>query len=230
MGLLEKMNEGDCYLYSSEYFSGNYNQNLYLKRSRDDGSGKIKLYIIATTNINGNLVQQGYLYFYLDPENKLSDFIGVGVGEEYRNLNIGSLLVASWIDICLNNGYDFLGANKKQRKPFLLYLLKTYGFEIFDKSLYAWRDDVISICRSLDVQDTRKLLIFKYLSHENRFIKTNIYKSDDYGIVHDEKGIVVLDKVILPLQSIKKDLVKYYLLDYSLAEEKTMRVINRHKK
>ena len=73
--------------------------------------------------------------FYLDKENKTSEFIGIGVAPEYRDLNIGSFLIASWIDLCLNNGYDFLGANKKQRKPFLLYLLKTYGFEIFDKSI-----------------------------------------------------------------------------------------------
>ena len=129
MGKLENLETGDKFLYSDKYFSGDYNQELYIKRSEDDGSNKPKYFINAYSNINGEIVRQGYIYFYLDEKTKTSSFIGVKVEDAYRDLNIGSFLIASWINLCLNNGYDFLGVNQKQRKPFLLYLLKTYGFE-----------------------------------------------------------------------------------------------------
>lgn len=230
MSKLENLETGKRTLYSSGYFSGDYNQELYLKRAVDDGSNKPKFYISVFSNINDNLVQQGYLYFYLDFETKRSHFIGVKVEEEYRDLNIGSFLVASWIDFCLNNGFDFLGVNEKQRKPFLLYLLKTYGFEILDKSLYEVRPDVISICRSLDKNDKRKFLLFRDFKHEKNFIGTNIYKSDNYEIIHSDAGIMHLDDIILPLQDRKRNQVKYELLDLDLAESKTNTIISRHKR
>ena len=230
MGVLENMNCGDKLLYSSGYFSGEYSQDLYLKRAVDDGSNRPKYYLSIVSNINGELVQQGYLYFYLDYENKMSDFIGVKVSEKYRDLNIGSFLVASWIDLCLNNGYDFLGANKKQRKPFLLYLLKTYGFEVFDLSLYGSRDDVITVCKGIEKDDKRKILLFKDPKHEKVFMGTNCCKDDNYEIVHSRKGIITLDDVILPLQNMSKDEIKYELMNYALAEEKATKVIKRHKK
>lgn len=230
MSKLENLESGKRTLYSSGYFSGDYNQELYLKRSIDDGSNRPKFYISVFSNINGNLVQQGYLYFYLDFETRKSHFIGVKVEEEYRDLNIGSFLVASWIELCLNNGYDFLGVNENQRKPFLLYLLKTYGFEILDKSLYQIRPDVISIYRSFDKDDKRKFLLFKDFKHERDFMGTNVYKSDNYEIVHSDEGIMHLDDVILTLQGRKRNQVRYELLDLDLAEDKVNTVISRHRR
>lgn len=232
MSKLENLEIGNKELYSTGYFSGEYNQDLYLKRAVDDGSNHPKFYIGAFTNINGELVRQGYLYFYLDYEDgiKISTFIGMSVEEQFRNLNIGSFLIASWIDLCLNNGYDFLLAHKKQRKPFLLYLLKTYGFEVFDKSLYSARSDVISICRSSDLNDRRKLLLFKDSKHEDVFAKTNVYKHDNYKIIHSTNGVILLDKVILPLQDAKRSPVEYELLDEELAENKAHTIIYRHKR
>lgn len=230
MGKLENLEPGNRTLYSDGYFSGDYSQELYLKKAVDDGSNRPKFYISIFSKINGNLVQQGYLYFYLDYETKTSNFIGIKVHPEYRNLNIGSFLIASWIDLCLNNGYDFLGVNEKQRKPFLLYLLKTYGFEILDKSLYDTRPDVISICRSTDLSDKRKFLLFKDPQHEKVFMGTNIYKTDNYEITHNQNGIIILDNIILPLQSMKRNKVKYELLNQELAEIKAETVISRHKK
>ena len=230
MGLLENLEIGKKILYSDGYFSGDYNQQLYLKRADFDSSDRPKFYLCIFSRVNSSLIQQGYLYFYLDYENKTSDFIGIHVEPEYRNLNIGSFLIASWIDLCLNKGYDFLSANKKQRKPFLLYLLKTYGFEILDKSLYASRNDVITICRNSDQADKSKLLLFRDSKHEKNFMATNIYKTDNYQIVHDKNGIILLDDVIVPLQSMKRNQVKYELFDLSLAENKTRTVINRHKR
>lgn len=230
MGLIESLDEKRKVLYSDSYFSGDYNQEMYLKRAVDDTTNMPKYYLSVWTNINGQLVQQGYLYFYLDFKNKASFFIGVKVEEAYRNLKIGSFLVASWINLCLNNGYDFLGTNKKQRKPFLIYLLKTYGFEILDKTLYATRSEVIDICRSIDPNHKSKLLMFKDKKHENAFIRTNVYKSDNYEIIHSSNGVITLDRVLLPLQNSKRLAVNYELLDSDLAQYKTQNVLSLHRK
>ena len=150
--------------------------------------------------------------------------------EKFRDLNIGSLLVSSWIDICLNSGYDFLGVHEKQRKPFLLYLLKTYGFDVLDQSLYNTRRDVISICRSKDFDDKRKLLLFRDSKHEKAFEGMKLTKTDNYEIIHDIGDFLYLDDVIMPLQSIKRDSVPYYLINYNKAKVKTKSVLDRHKK
>lgn len=228
--MLENLEPDDRKLYRDNFVSGDYNQDLYLKRAIDDGSHRTKIYLSIHTKENGALVQQGFLYFYLDDELMSSDFIGIRVDEKYRNLNIASFLVASWIDLCKNNGYEFLGANEKQRKPFLLYLLKTYGFEIFDKTLYDTRPDVITICRSVDLLDKRKFLLFKSPQHEKVFRGTNIYKSDNYEIAPNTNGLIILDNVLLPLQNSKKCSTKYELWDEIKAELKSTEVINRHRK
>ena len=227
---LENLETGHKVLYSNGYFSGNYNQSLYLKKSKSDTSNRPKFFISVCSNINGILVQQGYIFFYLDYEIKSSSFIGIKVEDKFRNLNIGSFLIASWIDLCLNSGYDFLGVNKKQRKPFLLYLLKTYGFEIFDKSLYDVRTDVITICRSTDLNDKRKMLLFKDSKHEKIFIGTNVYKTDNYHIIHSKDNVILLDNIILPLQNAKKNQVNYEMLDKELGESKTKTILYRHKR
>lgn len=228
MKYLEQINNGFKLLYSEEYFSGPYNHNIYLIRANDDGSNKPKFYIRATTIINGIEIIQGYLYFYLDFENKTSSFIGVKVLEEFRDLNIGSLLISVWIDLCLNNGIDFLGTNRKQRKPFLIYLLKTYGFEIFDKSLYKTSDDVISICKRDN--DTSKLLLFRNSKLERDFKSTNIFEIDNYQIIKSLEGVNHLDDVIMPLQNSSIKNISYDLNDYNKANEKVIKVLNRHRK
>ena len=134
------------------------------------------------------------------------------------------------INLCLNNGFDFLGLNRKQRKPFLLYMLKSYGFEVKNKKLYDKRDDVITLCKSMDKEDLSKILIFKSPKHEFNFIHTNIYKSDNYVIRHDDNGLLILDHIILPLQDSIVDPVEYKLLDYDFAKAKTEMVLNKHKK
>ena len=229
MDTLNKLNDGEKTLYQTGFFSGNYSEDLYLKKSIDDGSHKPKFYISVYTRINNELRQQGYLYFYLDYETKQSNFIGIKVEPEYRNLNIASFLIATWIDLCLNNGYN-LGVNEKQRKPFLLYLLKTFGFEILDTSLYETRPDVITCCRSLDYTNKAKMLLFKDPKHEENFIKTNIMKEDNYQIIHSTNGIIRLDNIILPLQSAHRNPAHYELLDEMIAELKTNHIISKHKK
>lgn len=230
MGKLEELEVGEKKLYGDGFISGDYDQTLYLKRAPDDGIRKQKVFLGAYSNINGRLQRQGYLYFYLDEEKNTSYFIGINVEPEYRNLNIASFLVASWIDLCMNNGYEILGVNYKQKKPFLIYLLKTYGFEVLDKSQYETRPDIITICRSKDLEDKRKLLLFKDQHHEKTFIGTNIFKHDNYEIIHSKDGIILLDNIILPLQGMKKNPANYELLDYALAEDKVETTISKHSK
>lgn len=227
MSILENMNPKDQIIYDDRAFSGDFDQTLYLKKATGNANQDPMFYIRAFTQINGEPTQQGYIYFHLNSENKSSNFIGVKVEEEFRNLNIASFLVASWIDLCLNNGYDFLGANQKQRKPFLLYLLKRYGFEVLDKSLYETRPDVIAICRDFEAPK-KKLLLIKDEKHKKAFSKTNIFKEDNYHIVHDTHGIVVLDNIILPLQGAKKANIHYSLLDEVLATKKTETTLKNH--
>lgn len=230
MNCFDKLNNGDISLYSDSFYSGDYNQCLYLVKANDDGSKRDKFYIWATTKINEQEIKQGYLYFYLDKDTKTSSFIGVKVLDDFRNLNIGALLISSWIDLCLNNGYDFLGVHEKQRKPFLLYILKTYGFDVSNQSLYDTRKDVISICRREDFADKSKLLLFKDSQHEKVFMGTNIYKTDNYEIIHSLDGAVFLDNVIMPLQGMKKNQVPYKLIDYEKANVKVLSIFNKHKK
>ena len=158
------------------------------------------------------------MYFYLDYENKTSDFIGIKVHEQYRNLNISSLLISIWIDLCLNNGIDFLGSNKKQRKPFLIFLLKKFGFEIFDKNLYRTSKDVISICRKGD--DRSKLLLFRDAKHERDFRESKIYHEDNYKILTSLDGVEHLDDIVMPLQGFRRKNISYDLIDYDKADVK----------
>lgn len=230
MEMLKKLEVGEAILYSDCCFSGEYNQQLFIKKALSNENENDKYYINVYSTIDGRVVRQGYIYFYLDHRMKSSDFIGINISKEYRGLNIASLLISAWIDLCFNNGYDFMGVNKKQRKPFLLYLLKTYGFEILDKSLYISRDDVITICRSKDIEDRSKILFFKDMKHENSFKGTNVYRADNYQIVHDKRSVLTLDDVIMPLQNMNKDSVDYYLFGLEKANEKVLKTMNAHRR
>ena len=228
MKYFERLDEGIKSIYSQDYFSGDYNHEIYLMKANDDGSHRPKYYLRAVTNINGVEIIQGYLYFYIDYDTKTSEFIGIKVLEEYRNLNISSLLVSLWIDLCLNNGIDFLGSNKRQRKPFLIYLLKTYGFDILDQSLYEKSKDVISICRR--GEDTSKLLLFRDSKHERNFKQTNIFETDNYEIITSLDGVNHLDDIIMPLQDFRRKKISYDLIDYDKANVKVKRVLKNHRK
>ncbi len=228
MDFFRRLKFDERVLYSDKCFSGDYNQFLYLKRSVDDGSNRPKIYINLFTKVADTLMLQGYLYFYLDFELKKSYFIGLVVKPEYRNLNIGSFLIATWINLCIDNGYDFLGINQKQRKPFLIYLLKTYGFEISDLSLYSTSDDLITILHNL--RNNKKIIMFRSYMNELAFRGTNVYKADNYIIVHNPSGLVKLDDIILPFQNRRKINLDYELRNYDLGLAKAKMIISKHTK
>ena len=206
---------------------------------------KPKFYLTIYATINNQTIMQGYLYFYLDYQSKTSSFIGLKVLNEYRNNNMASFLIASYINLCMNNGYEILNINPKQRKPFILYLLKTYGYEVNDLNLYETRNDVISICCKKEINDLTKLLLFKDIKHELSFMSTNSYKFDNYQIVHSKDNLIVLEKddnlkivynlivldqVIMPLQNASLNPINYELIDKEKAFNKTNLVLSRHKK
>ena len=230
MSKLDELELGDLTFYRDGFYSGEYNQSLHLKKAKGEDIELPKIFLGIYSNINGRLERQGYVYFYLDKKAKKAYFIGMKVENEYRNLNIGSLLIASWIDLCMNNGYETLGLNYKQKKPFIIYLLKTYGFEVLDITEYNKRKDVITICRSEDESDNSKLLFFNDQKHEKRFTQMNVYKEDNYSIIHSKEGVIELDDIILPLQGIKKNHVDYELLDFLLAEERVTSTIGNHRR
>ncbi len=228
--LITNLNFGEKKIYSLDYFSGDYNHTLYLMKSNDDGSGRDKYYLQLYTIINGVPTLQGFIYFYLNEQYNSSHFIGMRVPEEFRNLNIGSLLMSLWIDFCLNYDYNYIGVNHKQNKPFLLYMLKQYSFDVYDLSLYDSRLDVIYIHRAIDLSDTTKYLTFKDKRHEKTFTQTNSFKMDNYKIVTDPFSVYETGKVILPLQNIKRNPVDYYLKDKDDAALRAEKVMSNHRK
>lgn len=230
MAVIDNLEHGVKKLYDDNFFSGDYNQEMYIMKSVDDGSHKDKYYLEVYSNINGVYTMQGYIYFYLNVKDNSCSFIGMRVVEEYRNLNIGSLLVSAWIDFCLNNGYEFIGVHPKQKKPFLLYMLKTYAFDVFDKNMYKTRNDVISICRGIDIDDNNKYLMFKNERHQRNFMQTNIYKSDNYKIIDDLDEAIEIDKIIFPLQDVTRHPADYYLQDKDYAGYRSSKILTRHRK
>lgn len=165
-------------------------------------------------------IHQGYLYFHIDFDTSQSEFIGACVENEYRNSGIASLLISSWIQFCLDQGIDNLKTISKQRKPFLLYLLKLYNFEIENIEEYLTSPKVVHICRKNEEND--KYLIFANKREEEMFRRSNIMKTDNYKIIDaTEKNIQILDSVAL--------YNPYFLQDKEKAYQKSLQVYNRHR-
>lgn len=142
------------------------------------------------------VVRQGYIYFYVDFDTKESRFVGIYINQEFRNSGLASLLISSWIQICLNNNIDVLKTIKKQRKPFMIYLLKCYGFEIRNPEVYETDSRVICICQK--EEDYAKYLYFRDEYEKRSFINSDIMHSDNYNILDDlGTDTNVLDQVIL---------------------------------
>lgn len=138
MSVLDNIEYDKNYIYDDSFCYKGLKQRICLQKSHMKQKNVNQYFLKAYVIDNSNLICQGYIYFYLNPLIKTSDFIGVYIKPEYRNEGLASLLVSAWIQFCLNNNYNFLGTIKTQRKPFLLYLLKTYGFEILDTNIIKY--------------------------------------------------------------------------------------------
>lgn len=169
---------------------------------------------------NSTMLCQGYIYFYLDFEKRESKFIGTYVKPEYRNSKIASLLISSWILFCIENNFNCLGTNLKQRKPFLIYLLKNFDFEIENKSSYITSPYTIHICKEKNTDS--KCLLFKNKKQATLFSNSNIMKEDNYKII-DSIGpnIQIIDDVLLS--------IPYQLKDKSKAYKKALNTYQKHR-
>lgn len=179
----------------NKYHYNGLNQVIYLEKKDDSGRKQyfLQLYILDS---DGNLKQQGYLYFYLNFEIKESKFIGAYINPLYRNNGLASLLISNWIKLCLDNDIFNLKTNRKQRKPLLIYLLKNYTFEIKDISDYETSDDTISICRG---EDDLKYLLFKNIDKKERFLNSALMYEGNYHILDTlSNGFSIIDQVLLP--------------------------------
>lgn len=159
----------------------------------------IKLYKKGDIRHNGNEVNQGYMYFYVDYDSKQSYFIGTYIKPEYRSNGYSSLLVSKWIQTCFENGITDLTTISKQRKPFIIYLLKCFTFELNDPRCYQTFGNNIYICKSsLGEENSKKYLVFQNKEQEKRFISSPIAKEDSYHILPSiEPHVTLLDTVLL---------------------------------
>ena len=184
-------------LITNKYFFENVNQKIFLEKTLNKSDNKdqyfLKLYLQFP---NGSLLCQGYIYFHINFENKESDFIGIYIKPEYRNKGLASLLLSNWMQLSFENDIYRFSTNKKQRKPFLLYLLKTYSFEIEDITKYDWSKWTIDICK--DSENNTKYLMFKNQLHKDQFLQSPINIHDNYCVLDELKGsITKIDSVLL---------------------------------
>lgn len=232
---IESINPNEFQSCDDKYISGDFKQILFVKRGKDYNQNKQQKpqYVLSIVSIiNNKSVRQGYLYFYVNPDTKTSNFIGCKVREEYRHLGIATFLIANWIKISIQNGYTKLGTNLEQKKPFILYMLKKYGFEISDPSFYDTRSDIVYICEEVDKLRGEKLLLFKNSTHERIFRNSKIYREDNYSITRSGKNLKVIDKILLPMQGTRPANGVYKLPDENIlfAKEKAEETINEHKR
>ncbi len=144
---------------------------------------------------NETPIQCAYIYFYLNFETRETKYIGTYVKPEFRNNDFASLLTSLWTYICMDNNFYEYVTNKKQRKPFLLYLLKLYGFEISDLSLYDTSNKTVFICK--DGLSKDKCIYFKDGNLAKNFSESNNAKKDNYRILSSLDNVEVLDKILI---------------------------------
>lgn len=167
-----------------------------------------------------NQEMQGYLYFYLDQATRQSKFIGVNAFEKYRNCGIASFLIASWIQLCLDEGFINLETISKQRKPFIIYILKKYFFDHGDISEYQAFTKTVYICAKEG--ESSKCISFANKQEESRFRNSNVMKMDNYEIVdYEQNDIQVLDSVVL--------YTPYVLQEPEKAYQRSLQIYNKYK-
>lgn len=193
------------YQIGQDFFDGRNIERLYLKKTHSKAENKDYYFLnLYTITPNGEMLCQGYMYFGLNVPKNQAKFIGVYVRPEYRSQGYASLLIAEWIKLCLDSDIYDLKVNKKQRKPFILYLLKKYEFELANINEYNTSPYVIHICR--DLSSNFKYLLFDSEKQKEGFSNGKIMRYDDYHIIEQlTDGIEEVDKVLLSRPHILTD-------------------------
>lgn len=219
--LLQQLNYSDMKILNDKLFFQGNPIRIYLKKSYLQSASKDQYFIyLYKVNSNSNMDCQGYTYFYLDFETKTSEYIGTYIKPEYRNNGLASLLTSSWIKLCLDYNISHLKTIKKQRKPFLLYLLKTYTFELPDISFYQTSTNNIHLFRKDNSNE--KFLLFDNSKQKDTFKKGKIFHEDSYKIIDKlDSSFEKVDTVILSK--------KYFLQDEETAYQKALRIEKEHK-
>lgn len=215
---IKEFDKDKMYLYDMCIFEDK-KQKINLQKTYGLGIKRYQYFLKAYINEGAKEICQGYIYFYLNEDNKTSEFIGLYIKPEYRNSGIASLLVTEWITFCLNNNFDYLETIKQQRKPFLLYILKTYGFEILNSNEYKSNKHVIDICKKEN--ELTKYLFFRNPSQKESFMQGKIAKEDNYQVLEEfTPEVFYLDSIILSQ--------KFIMTNTTKAKEKTNLVLRRH--
>lgn len=172
-------------------------QNLYLVKTLNYATNQESYYLKIYSKLqNGVEYLKGYLYFFVIHKENKSKYVGTFIEPNSRNSGLSSLLTATWIKLCLDNKLEILITNRKQEKPFLLYLLKKYYFEIENPDLYSKHENTIYICKN--TIDNKKLLYFNNEIVKNTFLRSKSYLKDNYVVIDSlAPNISVLDKVML---------------------------------
>lgn len=199
----------------------NFEQRIYFMQTYMPSNGQKQNFFHAYFLDNGQLIHQGYIYFYLDEEKRKSRFIGAYVDPKYRGNGLCSLLISCWLKTLLEANYTFFDTNKRQRKPFLLYQLKQFSFEINDINKYNTNPNTIYICQK-DHKLT-KYLYFKNPGQRLTFTQGKIMQHDNYEAleVMDEQT-KILDQILLS--------DSYFLQDENKAYTRSLKTIQKHSK
>ena len=220
--MLRNLEYNDKVLFKDSTVYQGFQQIVILSKCICDTDVQDRYYLrLNIVDNDKKLINQGFLYFYIDFCKLESKFVGVGVNEKYRNSGVASLLISSWIQLCLDESIRNLMTNMKQRKPFVLHLLKKYDLELDNIGEYQTSSKTVYICKKNDSLD--KYLIFKNKYERQRFANSKVMREDNYKIVDDfESGLSFLDTVCLSKT--------YYLQDEDKAYQKSLNYFNRYKK
>lgn len=205
-----------------EFYNNDKIHRLYLSKSFFASANKDQYFLkIFHYTPNKALTCEGYIYFYLDTTTCESSFIGAFVKPEYRGQGLSSYLFAAWIKFCLEAGFYHIKTSTKQRKPFLIYQLKTFSFEIEDPTLYGKSNYTINICKKDD--DRTKYLHFQLPEDAKRFAKGAVMHGDNYAILDTiDESTIILDDVLLSKP--------YFLQDEETAYRRSRKIHNEFKK
>lgn len=219
--LLQQLDYNDMKIINDDLMFQGSIQRTYIKKTRDSATKRDYYFIyLYKVNENSDMNCQGYIYFYLNFDTKTSEYIGSYIKPEYRSKGLASLLTSSWIKLCLDYDINHLKTIRKQRKPFLLYLLKTYTFELQNISFYQISDSNIHIYRKDNSNE--KYLLFENQKQREIFQHGKIYREDNYNIIDEpSSSYEKLDTVILSK--------RYFLQDEETAYQKALRIENEHR-